>query len=108
MPSPKQLGEYDAVLPGTALVIREEFQANGLHVRAMEERGQAALIANDRDNRKTAERLVLASFVLILVLALTGHDYVAGAVAVTTVAAVITGFLSKKPPSPKQPQTDKD
>jgi uncharacterized membrane protein len=103
MPAPQQLAQYDAVLPGTALIIRTEFQANGAHVRNMEDRGQAALIENDRQNRKTAERLVWASLVLILLLSVFGHEKAAIAVAVTTVAAVITGFLSKKPSGGKEP-----
>src|SRR5687768_7416188 len=37
MPSAKQLKEYDVVLPGTALIIREEFQSNGRHIRLLEE-----------------------------------------------------------------------
>lgn len=97
MPSPKQLAGYDSVLPGTALIIRDEFQENGRHVRSMEDRGQAALINLDSQNRTTAERLVWASLGLILVLSVLGHESVAIAVSVTTVAAVITGFLSKKP-----------
>jgi uncharacterized membrane protein len=96
MPSPKSFGEYDIVLAGTSLVIRNEFQKNGEHVRAMEERGQAALIERDIKNRQTAERLVWASLALILILALTGHDHAAIAVSVTTVAAVITGFLRQR------------
>lgn len=95
IPSPKQFAEYDAVLPGTALIIREEFQANGRHVRSMEDRGQLALIENDHNNRKTAERLVWVSLGLILLLAVLGHENVAMMVSGTTVVAVITGFLSK-------------
>ena len=109
MPSPKQLGAYDNVLPGTALIIRVEFQANGKHVRSMEDRGQAAIIESDRQNRQTAERLVWASLVLILVLSLAGHEKVAIAVSVTTVAAGITGFLSKRhaaKSAPKQDESD--
>jgi uncharacterized membrane protein len=96
MPSARTYREYEQVLPGTALVIRNEFQANGLHVRTMEDRGQLAEIEGDKQNRKVAERLVWASLFTILVLALTGHEKVAIAVAVTTVVAVITGFLRQR------------
>lgn len=109
MPAPRQLAEYDAVLPGTAIIIRDEFQANGRHVRSMEERAQTALIENDRQNRHTAERLVWASLFLILALAALGHDKVAIAVAVTTVVAVITGFLRRRPmkgDEPNEPTSD--
>lgn len=110
MPAPKTLGEYDAVLPGTSLIIREEFQQNGAHVRKLEDRGQAAMIARDNLNRKVAERLVWGSLGLILILAVLGHDSAAIAVAVTTVVAVITGFLRQKSSSDKKspPEPEED
>ncbi|MDY0035746.1 MAG: hypothetical protein RBS05_07565 [Zoogloea oleivorans] len=103
MPSPKQFRDYDAALPGTALIIRDEFQANGQHVRDSEKRALEATIGDNRENRKTAERLVWGSLAFVLVLALAGHENVAIAVAVSTVAAVITGFLQKR--SAKPPAT---
>ena len=104
MPSPKQLAEYERILPGSALVIRDEFQANSRHIRAMEDRGQAAMIQNDVDNRSVAERLVWAAFALILVLALTNHESVAISLAVTTVIGIVSGFLTngRKPNQQKQ------
>lgn len=96
LPSPKLFAEYDAVLPGTALSIRNAFEKNGEHVRNMESQAIAAHVANDIANRKVAERLVWASLGLIGLLAITGHESVAIAVAVTTVIAVITGFLNNK------------
>ena len=100
MPAPKTFKQYDEVLPGTALLIRDEFQANGMHVRAMEEKALSGQIANDANNRRTAERLVWGSLVLVLVLAVLGHTNVAIAVAITTVSAIITGFLVRKPTEP--------
>lgn len=108
MPAPKQLREYDAALPGTALIIRDEFQANGLHVRESEKRALEASIEDNRQNRLTAERLVFGAFVLILVLALAGHDTVGGIVAGTTVLAVITGFLKKGTSKKAQPAPSPD
>lgn len=96
MPSPKQFGEYDKALPGTAQAIRDEFQLNSAHVRTMEDRGQQAVITRDQENRRTAERLVWGAFVLIAFLASIGQKEAAIAVAVTTVVAVITGFLKSK------------
>lgn len=98
MPAPKQLREYDAALPGTARIIRDEFQANGKHIRESERRGLEASIEDSKENRKTAERLVWGSLCLVLILALTEHENAAIAVAVTTVAAVITGFLQRRAP----------
>jgi len=93
MPSPRDFALYDKVLPGTAKVIRDQFELNGEHLRKM----QASAMSFQKDdgdrNRRVAERLVWGAFVLILVLALRGHSGVAIAVAVTTVAAVLAGFL---------------
>lgn len=36
MPSPKQLAEYEEVLPGLADEIRNEFLLNGQHIRELE------------------------------------------------------------------------
>jgi uncharacterized membrane protein len=107
MPSARTYREYEQVLPGTALVIRNEFQANGIHVRTMEDRGQLAEIEGDKQNRKVAERLVWASLFAILILALTNHENVAIAVAVTTVVAVITGFLKQTAVSKNRKPPDK-
>ncbi len=96
MPSPKQLAEYDEVLPGTAVVIRDEFQANGAHVRTMESKAVEYTKQDNVDNRKVAERLIWAALGSTVILALTGHDWVAGTIAVSTVGAVVTGFLNKR------------
>jgi len=42
MPSPKQLAEYEQVLPGLAAEIRNEFLANGNHVREIEKESLSA------------------------------------------------------------------
>lgn len=96
MPSPMQLAEYEKVLPGTAKIIRDEFQANGTHVRTMESKAVEYTKHDNVDNRKIAERLVWAALGSTVVLALTGHDWVAGTIAVSTVGAVVTGFLNKR------------
>ena len=95
MPSPRQLAMYDAVLPGTAQVIRDEFQANGAHVRRMENRALEAH-KNDNDrNRKAAEKLIWGAFALIFALAWLGYEKAAIAVAISVVSAVVAGFLNK-------------
>ncbi len=56
-----------------------------------------AAVRSDRtQNRKVAERLVWGALIASTILALTGHDGVAATIAVSTVGAVITGFLRKK------------
>lgn len=96
MPAPKQLAEYERVLPGLAAEIRDEFLANGSHVRAMEQEALHAVKSDSTQNRKVAERLVWGALIASTILALTGHDGVAATIAVSTVGAVITGFLRRK------------
>lgn len=96
LPSPKQLAKYNELLPGTADIIIGEYQANGSHVRNME---RLALEAQKDDNdrsRRVAERLVWASLASVIGLALSNHESVAIALAVTTVGAIISGFFVGK------------
>ena len=96
MPSPKQLAEYDRVIPGLGAEIRDEFLNNGKHVRDMEAKALEYAKSDNDANRKVAERLVWGSLMVSAILALTGHDWVAGIMAASTVGAVITGFLNKR------------
>lgn len=96
MPSPRQLAEYDKVVPGLGAEIRDEFLNNGKHVRDMEAKALDYAKSDNDANRKVAERLVWGSLIVSALLALTGHDWVAGVMAASTVGAVITGFLNKR------------
>lgn len=96
MPSPRQLAMYDAALPGTAQVIRDEFQKNAEHVRLSESKVLDYTKDDNNQNRRVAERLVWGSLISVLLLAWMGQSGVAIAVAVTTVGAVITGFLQQR------------
>ncbi|QDQ87643.1 hypothetical protein FMZ60_08605 [Alcaligenaceae bacterium SJ-26] len=95
MPPPKQFALYDAALPGTAKVIRDEFQANSLHIRTMESRALGAHKDDNDKNRSAAERLVWGALIAAVVLALTGHDWVAVVIVGTTVALILANFLNR-------------
>lgn len=95
IPSPRYFAMYESILPGTAKVIRDEFEANGAHVRQMESRALEAHKDDNDKNRRAAEKLIWGALALVLVLALSGQANVAIAVAITTVGAVVTGFLNK-------------
>lgn len=96
MPSPKQLLEYESALPGLASEIRDEFLANGKHVRELEKAALEAHKGDNEQNQKVAERLVWGALLAAILLAILGHDWVAGTIAVSTVGAVITGFLKQR------------
>lgn len=104
IPSPAQLAKYDVVRPGTADVIVNEYQANSAHVRNMEKQALSALKSDNDLNRRVAERLVWGSLASVIGLALSGHDAVATAVAITTVGAVIAGFLTGRKPATEEPE----
>ena len=95
LPHPQQLKDYEAVLPGTAQIILNEFQANGKHVREMEARALEAVKSDNDLNRISAACLVLVALGVVVFLAWIGRENVAIAVACTTVAAVIMGFLNQ-------------
>jgi len=96
MPLPELLARYDQVLPGTAEIIRAEFQTNGEHTRKME-----LLIAQmHKDewdkNRRAAQQLAWGALLASAVLAVLGHDGVAIAIATTTIGALVAGFLHQR------------
>ena len=105
MPSPRQLAEYDKVIPGLGAEIRDEFLNNRKHVRDMEAKALDYAKSDNDANRKVAERLVWGSLIVSAILALAGHDWVAGIMAASTVGAVITGFLNKRA---KEKQKEQD
>lgn len=104
IPPPKLLQEYDRIVPGAADRIIRDFESNSKHVRECEALALNAGIERDKVNHKSAERLVWAMLLLILVFTLTGHEKVASAIAVATVGAVITGFLHHR----KQKKEEQD
>lgn len=103
MPSAEQFARYEQVLPGTALAIRDEFQANGKHVREMERRAMEAAINDKRENRWVAFILVLLCLAAVLWLAHIGATTLAGVVAGSTILAILTAFMNRprmvKPPN---------
>ncbi|EJC65800.1 hypothetical protein QWA_03040 [Alcaligenes faecalis subsp. faecalis NCIB 8687] len=108
MPPPKQLAMYDAALPGTAQIIRDEFQANAAHQRSIESRALDYAKSDNDQNRKVAEKLTWGALCLILILAVMGHEKVAIAVAITTVGAVIAGFLKDRVKGKSQAESKND
>lgn len=102
MPPPDYLRQYNEIVPGAAKDILDEFRANGAHQREMERLALTAATTTERRGQWIACGLVLVGFGLIMALALTQHDTVAGIVAGTLLGAVITGFVAnRKSPSEK-------
>lgn len=108
MPPPRQLAQYEEVLPGTAKIIRDEFQANGAHVRLVEMRAMELQKDDNDKNRTVAQQLVWGALVASVLLALADQQWVAGTIAVSTVGAVVTGFLNRRSTSSDQASSPSD
>lgn len=103
MPPPECLQQYDQIVPGAAKEIIEEFKANGAHQRAMDQAILKATSSQDKRAQWMAYSLVFLGFILIMALAHTGHDWVAGTVSVTLLGAVAANFLQGKEPKTSPP-----
>jgi len=111
IPAPWMLAEYDQALPGTAELIRSEFLANGAHTRKLEMMTLQFRKEEADKNRKAAQYLVWGALLAAVGLALSGHEAVASTIAVSTVGAVVTGFLHQRKAikeAQAQPEGDKD
>lgn len=103
MPSASQLEKYEKVLPGTALVIRDEFQANGRHLRETQMMALKFQKDDNDQNRAAANRLVWGCLAGALICTLAGHWQVGIAFIASGAVAVISGFLiGERPEAPKK------
>lgn len=101
MPPPEYLKQYDQIVPGAAKDIVTEFLANGAHERDLDRLVLESIKNQNLRSQWMAFSLVLVGFMLIMGLAFTGHDAVAGIVAGTLLGAIITGFLTGNLDMPK-------
>jgi len=108
MPRPDDLRQYDAIVPGAARIILEEFQANSKHSRYMDVTALDGMIRKDQRAQWMASVLVFIGFGLVYGLAEHGHDTVAGAVAVTLLVAILAAFLTGKVGGGKDEPEDED
>lgn len=108
MPPPSFLAEYEKLVPGAAKAIVDEFVANGAHVRKMDTKAIDYAKDEADKNRRVAAGIVILALAVVFVLALFGQKEVAIAVAVTTVGAVITGFLNRKPDAKEKAKDEQD
>lgn len=106
LPSPRQLEAYERAFPGTRELILQEYKLNGEHVRDMERSALRYQKSDNNWNRICAFALVLLSLGATVALSLHGHDWVAGCLALTTVGAVITGFLNQRSLSARDASPD--
>jgi len=95
MPSPKQLTQYNDALPGTALIIRDEFIANGQHTRICETTALRGAIEKDKRAQWMAFVLVLVGMSFALILALSNHETTACIIAGSVLVGIAAAFLNR-------------
>ncbi len=107
-PHPKHVQHYEKVLPGSAKILFDEFQANGAHQRRMEERQMAlqerAMTIQEqrsrddvtRDNKNRNSAIGLTVFLLVVTFGLAYFGFEKAAIAVATVlgVAILSAFLT--------------
>lgn len=96
IPHPETLAAYERVYPGAAKIICDDFQTNSEHIRSLNKESFIAHKEEIEKNRAAAERLLWGMLIATVVLALTGHDWVAGILATTSIGTIVGGFLLKR------------
>jgi uncharacterized membrane protein len=103
LPAPAQLGEYEAVYPGSAKWIFDQAEKNAEHVRTMERRGMELQGRDALLHRLLPFGGVLAFLVASAIIAFASPA--AGAAGLfTTMAGVLYAYLTgRTPPSSPPP-----
>lgn len=100
LPPSELLSGYESFCPGATDRFIGQLESNQKHQHVMELTALSANIDKDKENRKYAFYLTIASLVISLCLGLFGHDWLAGTIATTTIIVILTIFiLNKKPGS---------
>ncbi|UVS93501.1 DUF2335 domain-containing protein [Burkholderia glumae] len=119
---PKHVEHYERIHPGAAKVIFDQFQANAIHSRAMEERQMAlqeqALLLQGRDQKLkfSQDRLgqILAAVLFVIGLAVAivfgimKYPWVSGSIVTSLLIAVIAAYLTGKMPGGEGESSETD
>ena len=118
LPSPQALEQYQAILPDLPAALLEGLNKEREHrhkveIRVVEIQAARAQAVTDIEKRGQALGVLLAFSALVasVVLALTGHDAVAGIIGGTTTVGLATAFVvgrraKKAAPEPPAPDGD--
>ncbi|MBM6634636.1 DUF2335 domain-containing protein [Leclercia adecarboxylata] len=110
LPPSELLSGYEAFCPGATERFIGQLEANQKHQHEMEKLAVSATITRDQENRKFGFALTCLALVASVTLGVTGHDFLAGTIATTTIGTILVTFiLNRRPNNSKddkeEPQT---
>ena len=94
LPAPDTLERFEAVVPGSAKIIIEEWQAETRHRRTFEQRSLSLQSLEQMSGRLLAFLFALAALALAGYAASIGATWVAGVVGSGTIASVVWALVS--------------
>lgn len=101
LPPPSLIAGYEKFCPGATDRFLGHLESNQAHVQKLESTALNANINKDVDNRRYGYHLTILSLVSVLVLGVTGHDFLAGTIGTTTIGTILAMFILNKPPKEK-------
>ncbi|MCW2457467.1 UNVERIFIED_ORG: putative membrane protein [Rahnella aquatilis] len=107
LPHPRILRDYEAVLPGAADRIFKLTEDEFKHRHDMEDKALNGAIFRDKRGQNYGLSATIFTVLCALILGLTGHDFLAGAV-IGTVVAIATIFVLRNKPKNKPQKKDED
>ncbi|EKP1098577.1 DUF2335 domain-containing protein [Enterobacter hormaechei] len=90
---------YEEHCPGATKQFIDMLETNQTHNNRMHEKAVDATIERDKDNRKYAYSLTIIALIIVAVLGLFGHDWLAGIIGSTTILTILATFILNKLPS---------
>ncbi len=99
LPPSELLSGYEAFCPGATERFIGQLEANQKHQHEMEKLAVSATINRDQENRKYGFALTCLALIASVTLGVTGHDFLAGTIATTTIGTILVTFILNRRPS---------
>lgn len=96
LPHPQILEEYDRIVPGSAKIIIDDFQANTEHIRYLQKTQLEEAISRDKKGQWMAFFLAICIIFLSCYSLYLGHVLVAGGTCLVALATLAIAFLKKQ------------
>ena len=106
LPPPETLQGYERVVPGSADRIIAMAEQDAANVRLTARRKQVFEFAERLAARIMAVFFSIGALIISYYLAMSGHDWVAGTIATTTIGGVVAAIITGRGPSQLQGPKD--